>query len=85
MLPELGGKMRFVDITDVQSGSTENSPRAWRRSSSSLANGDCVEVGNRTRGFVRVRDSKNPDGPVLGFGSAQWSYFLNGVREGAFD
>jgi hypothetical protein len=36
--------------------------QGWRKSSYSGTNGGCVEL-NRTRDTVR--DSKNPDGPVL--------------------
>lgn len=37
-------------------------PRSWRKSSKSQAAGNCVEV----RGdLAAIRDSKNPDGPVL--------------------
>ena len=50
-----------------------------------MANGDCIEIDNRAGGFIRVRDSKNPGGPVLGFGSTQWNSFVTGVRDGEFD
>ncbi|WP_149260592.1 DUF397 domain-containing protein [Actinomadura sp. K4S16] len=37
----------------------------WRRASRSLSNGgECVELAEVT-GAVAVRDSKDPDGPVL--------------------
>jgi hypothetical protein len=77
--------MRFVYITDVKSGLPENSPRDWRRSTLSMANGDCIEVGNPTGGLIWVRDSKNHDGPVLGFGLPQWSSFMNSIRDGVVD
>ncbi|MPZ85374.1 MAG: DUF397 domain-containing protein [Actinophytocola sp.] len=34
----------------------------WRKSTRSNPNGDCVELAHT---FDRVRDSKNPTGPVL--------------------
>lgn len=38
---------------------------AWRRARRSLSNGgECVELAEVT-GVVAVRDSKDPDGPVL--------------------
>ena len=55
----------------------------WRRSSRS-GGGDCVEVavvGDR----VRVRDSKNPGGPVLPFTQDEWDAFVGGVKDGEFD
>jgi len=47
--------------------------------------GACVEVMFRPDGTVRVRDSKNPGGPVLGFTPEEWDAFTAGVRLGEFD
>jgi hypothetical protein len=58
---------------------------AWRRSSYSGGNGNCVEVAAlAARDGRAVRDSKDPCGPVLTFGEAEWSAFLYGARRGAF-
>jgi hypothetical protein len=35
-------------------------------------------------GDIAIRDSKNPDGPVLRFTASEWSAFLAGVRDGDF-
>jgi hypothetical protein len=32
-----------------------------------------------------VRDSKNPDGPVLVYTAAEWDAFVQGVKAGQFD
>lgn len=56
----------------------------WKKSSFSLDTG-CVEVVQPVVGNVMVRDSKNPDGPVLVFTSHEWAAFVNGVRAGEFD
>ncbi|MFA1540399.1 DUF397 domain-containing protein [Actinomadura monticuli] len=38
----------------------------WRKSSHSGSNGgDCVELADAASAVVAVRDSKDPDGPVL--------------------
>jgi len=55
----------------------------WRKSSESL-NGDCVEVASLPGG-VAVRDSKNPDGAMLGFSRSEWRAFLRGANQGEFD
>lgn len=53
------------------------------RKSTFSVHGDCVEVAF-TEGWVGVRDSKNPDGPVLWFTQAEWDAFLYGVVTGEF-
>jgi hypothetical protein len=52
---------------------------AWRTSSHSTGNGECAEVG-QDGAVVGVRDSQDPDGPVLVFGPAAWVAFLAGLR-----
>jgi Domain of unknown function (DUF397) len=52
----------------------------WRKSSYSGSNGgNCIEVAAATRA-VAVRDSKDPHGPVLAFGSRDWQRFADQVR-----
>jgi Domain of unknown function (DUF397) len=46
--------------------------------------GSCVEVGPTGDG-VAVRDSKDPDGPVLWFTSQEWVTFMTGAKAGRFD
>ena len=64
---------------------------AWRKSSYSGGNGgQCVEVAaitNHPDGpepICAVRDSKDPEGPVLAFGPGQWRTFADSVRAGRF-
>ena len=57
---------------------------AFRKASASATNGCCVEVG-ACACRVLVRDSKDPDGPVLSFTRAEWSAFLAGCKAGEFD
>jgi hypothetical protein len=57
----------------------------WVKSSLSYANGGCVEVATRSGEQIRVRDSKNPGGTVLGFSSADWHTFVGAIRSGKFD
>jgi Domain of unknown function (DUF397) len=51
----------------------------WRRSTYSLANGNCVEVGT-SRALVAVRDSKDPDGPVIDVSPRAWREFTEHVK-----
>ncbi|MGK5450315.1 DUF397 domain-containing protein [Streptomyces radiopugnans] len=52
----------------------------WRTSSYSGGQGDCVEVADDVPGIVPVRDSKRPNGPVLGISPAAWGAFLDHLR-----
>jgi hypothetical protein len=52
---------------------------AWRKSSKSGTNGQCVETAT-ANGNVLVRDTTNRDGGTLAFGAAAWSAFLGSVK-----
>ncbi|MGI8306362.1 DUF397 domain-containing protein [Saccharopolyspora hattusasensis] len=51
----------------------------WMKSSYSQSNGACVEL---TTPLDRIRDSKDPDGPIL---KVDVSAFVQAVRAGRFD
>jgi Domain of unknown function (DUF397) len=70
-------------LEDLPGGS--GSGRYWVKSSLSFANGNCVEVADLPDGGVGVRNSRDPDGPVLQFTPDEWTAFLGGVRNGEFD
>jgi hypothetical protein len=55
----------------------------WRKSSRSGPDG-CVECAPLP-GAIGVRDSKNPDGPVLVFDAPAWRAFVAGVKHGDYD
>ena len=57
----------------------------WIKSSLSFSNGNCVEVARNLPGIVAVRDSKNPNGPVLTIESAGWQDFIADVKAGRHD
>lgn len=62
------------------------SSAVWRKSSYSAHDGgECVEVARYLQGSVAVRDSKNPDGPVLICSAMEWRSLLRDVRNGEFD
>lgn len=67
----------------MQSGG--NFSGEWIKSSLSAHNGNCVEVAGLTGDTIRVRDSKNPQGGILNFTTAEWDAFIGGVRNGEFD
>ncbi|MDH6219374.1 DUF397 domain-containing protein [Streptomyces pseudovenezuelae] len=55
----------------------------WRKSSySGSEGGDCLEFAAHPAA-VHIRDSKNPDGPVLTLSPGTWSEFLAVTRPGS--
>lgn len=44
-----------------------------------------MEVARNLPGAVALRDSKDPEGPVLVFTLDEWRAFAAGVRAGEFD
>ena len=56
----------------------------WRKSTYSSSNSNCVEVRASADG-VDVRDSKDREGPKLGFTPDEWRAFVRGIKQGEFD
>ncbi|MFF5114705.1 DUF397 domain-containing protein [Streptosporangium sp. NPDC000509] len=67
----------------------------WNKSSLSGSGPDCVEVALAETSqaepdpnadlLVLVRDSKDPEGPVLAFTSTEWDAFIAGIKSDGFD
>ncbi|MFG2085910.1 DUF397 domain-containing protein [Spirillospora sp. NPDC048824] len=58
----------------------------WRKSSYSGGEGqECVEVTALSGPGVGMRDSKDPDGPMLSIAPSAWVSLLGGIRTGSFD
>jgi hypothetical protein len=62
-----------------------NIDTTWKKASRSGGGANqCVEV-RRYNGAVQVRDSKDPDGPVLTLSREQWAEFVTAVANGEFN
>jgi hypothetical protein len=68
---------------------TPNLPFEFRSSSYSGGNGgNCIQPAInlvQSHGVVGVRDSKDPDGPVLVFTTSAWTAFATATADGYFD
>ncbi|MGH3899747.1 MAG: DUF397 domain-containing protein [Pseudonocardiaceae bacterium] len=56
----------------------------WRTSSYSTSEANCVQVALGGPA-IGVRDSKDPDGPVLAVPAGHWSAFLHSIATGDLD
>jgi len=63
---------------------SERENLAWLKARSSTANGHCVEIASAV-GNIAIRDSKDPDGPILVCTTSEFRAFLDGARDGEFD
>jgi hypothetical protein len=64
------------ELESLTSTDTGNGPsRPWSKSSFGFANGNGLEI----------RDSTDPDGPILTFSSEAWNDFIGTVRQGKLD
>ena len=58
----------------------------WHKSSRSTGGGgNCVEVAANLPGIVAVRDSKNPDGPMIVLEPTAFAAFTQAVKAGDLD
>ncbi len=57
-------------------------PLAWRKSSLSAQQDNCVEVAALPGGGYAVRDSKDPSGPMLHFARSEWQSFIDTIKMG---
>jgi transcriptional regulator with XRE-family HTH domain len=69
---------RPTDVPDLSS-------EAWRKSSHSQSENDCVEAAFLRDGGVAIRHSKDPGGSVLRYTCREWEAFLKGAKGGEFD
>jgi hypothetical protein len=72
------------EVAHTMSDAPNTEPVRWFKSSRSAANGNCVETAF-IDGKIAVRDSKDPEGPMLSFSPGAWSGFVADIHEGHYD
>jgi hypothetical protein len=77
-------RMTEIDWTRACTSSAGCVEVAWVKAGACGSAGNCIEVAGHD-GLVLIRDSKNPDGPVLTFDRAEWAMFQAGMRGNDFD
>jgi Domain of unknown function (DUF397) len=55
----------------------------WRKATRSIGNGACVEVAP-VDGQIAVRDSKDPEGPILNYSAGAFQAFLETAKRTTF-
>lgn len=58
--------------------------KEWKSAPACL-DGTCIQAREGDADGVDVRDSKDPDGPILRFTAAEWVAFIDGAKAGEFD
>ncbi|MFC4534290.1 DUF397 domain-containing protein [Sphaerisporangium dianthi] len=56
----------------------------WQKSSYSGTDDNCVEVAHLPLGDLAIRDSKNPNGPVLLLTAGEWHAFITDMKGDRF-
>jgi hypothetical protein len=72
-------KAEKMTLTEV-----ERTSLTWLKAEASTHNGQCVEIASAP-GKIAMRDSKDPDGPILVYTPGEFKAFLDGARNGEFD
>ncbi len=77
--------MNTIKPGKITLSASERETLAWLKAHSSTADGHCVEVAASAVGNVAIRDSKDPNGPILVYKPSEFRAFLEGARNGEFD
>jgi len=60
-------------------------PLEWRKATASNPSGSCVQVAKAGTDWVALRNSRDPNGPVLLFTRNEVAAFLDGAKKREFD
>ena len=80
----MGKEMETGTPGSLAVSDAERASLVWIKAQVSTSYGQCVQVASAPGG-VAMRDSKDPDGPILLYTRTEFKAFLDGARNGDFD
>jgi len=87
--PKIEGTRMDASETDkIALTEAERAGLTWQKARLSTWNGQCIEIAripDKITGKIAMRDSKDPNGPILVYTEAEFKAFLDGARNGEFD
>ena len=72
-------------LTSPRPASAKPTEVCWQKSRRSNSQGACVELAGLPDGDIAIRNSRDPDGPVLFYTKAEIHALIEGVKKGDFD
>jgi hypothetical protein len=76
--------MNTLNTGKIVLNDAERAGLNWVKAEYSGANGQCIEIASAA-GKIAIRDSKDPEGPILVYTSGEFKAFLQGAQNGEFD
>jgi hypothetical protein len=76
--------MNTLNTGKIVLSDTERADLTWVKAQYSGSNGQCIEIASAA-GKVAMRDSKDPEGPILVYTPGEFKAFLHGAQNGEFD
>ena len=77
--------MNTAKPAEMAVSDAERATLVWVKARASSSYGQCVQIASVPDGRVAMRDSKDPDGPILLYARAEFKAFLDGALKGDFD
>jgi hypothetical protein len=73
-------KRPLDDGPDESAADSKAVSSAWRKSTRSIGNGQCIEAAQLADGRLAMRDSTDEAGPAILLAEAAWHLFLKKVK-----
>jgi hypothetical protein len=74
-------KRSLDDGPDESAPASKAFSSAWRKSTRSIGNGQCIEAAQLSDGRLAMRDSTDKTGPAILLAEAAWHLFIKKVKD----